>query len=75
MPNRPEECLDRRDFMIASIATAGASGAFAVAAGTAIVEGAATTSAASASGTLYTGDTLHGKKVISALDLNDLAGC
>jgi hypothetical protein len=34
MSNRPEERLDRRDFMIASIATAGASAALAVAAGT-----------------------------------------
>lgn len=72
MPNRPEERLDRRDFIIASIATAGASAALAVTAGTTSAEGAATTTAASAPGTTYTGDTIKGKKVISALNVNDL---
>jgi hypothetical protein len=33
MSNKPEECLDRRDFMIASIATVGASAALAANAG------------------------------------------
>ena len=45
MSNRPEEHLDRRDFMIASIATAGASAAIPVAARTANAQGAAATSA------------------------------
>jgi predicted deacylase len=72
MSNRPEEHLDRRDFMIASIATAGASAAAAVAAGTANAQVAAATSADPASGTVYTGDTIQGKKVVSALDVNDL---
>jgi predicted deacylase len=72
MSNRPEEHLDRRDFMIASIATAGASAAFAAAAGTANAQGAAAPSADPASGTVYTGDTIQGKKVVSALDVNDL---
>ena len=72
MSNRPEERLDRRDFMIASIATAGASAALAVTAGAANAQGAATTSADPASGTVYTGDTIQGKKVVSALDVNDL---
>ena len=72
MSNRPEERLDRRDFMIASIATAGASAAFAVADGTANAQSAATTSADPASGTVYTGDTIQGKKVVSALDVGDL---
>ena len=75
MSNRPEELLDRRDFVIASIATAGASAAFAVAAGTANAQGAETTSAGPASGTVYTGDTIQEKKVVSALDVNDLAAC
>ena len=70
MSNRPEERLDRRDFMIASIATAGASAALAIAAGAANAQGAATTGAPSA--TVYTGDTIQGKKVVSALDVNDL---
>jgi hypothetical protein len=72
MSNRPEERLDRRDFMIASIATAGASAALAVAAGTSNAQGAATTSGDPTSGTVYTGDTIQGKKVVSALDVNDL---
>jgi hypothetical protein len=72
MSNRPAERLDRRDFMIASIATAGASAALAVAAGTANAQGAATTSADPASGTVYTGDIMQGKRVVSALDVNDL---
>jgi predicted deacylase len=72
MSNGPEERLDRRDFLIASIATAGASAALAVAAGTANAQGAATTPAGPASGTVYTGDTIQGKRVVSALNVNDL---
>jgi uncharacterized protein len=72
MSNRLDERLDRRDFMIASVTTAGASAALAVAAGPANAQGAATTSADPASGTVYTGDTIQGKKVVSALDVNDL---
>jgi predicted deacylase len=70
MSNRPEERLDRRDFMIASIATVGAPAVLAVTAGTA--NGAATTSADLAAGTVYSGDTIQGKKVVSALNVNDL---
>jgi predicted deacylase len=70
MSNRPDERLDRRDFLIASIATVGPAAALAVTAGAA--NGAATTSADPASGTVYSGDTIQGKKVVSALDLNDL---
>jgi hypothetical protein len=58
--------------MIASIATAGASVALAVAAGTSNAQGAATTSADQESGTVYTGETIQGKKVVSALDVSDL---
>ena len=72
MSKRPEESRDRRDFMIASIAAAGASAGLAVSARTANAQGAATTSADPASGTVYTGDTIQGKKVVSALDVNDL---
>ena len=72
MSNGPEQRPDRRNFMIASIATAGASAALAVAAGAANAQDAATTSAGPASGTVYTGDTIQGKKVVSALDVNDL---
>jgi predicted deacylase len=72
MSNMPEERLDRRDFMIASITTAGASAALAITAGAANAQGAAPTSADPASGTVYTGDTIHGKKVVSSLDVNTL---
>ncbi len=72
MSNGAEQRPDRRNFMIASIATAGASAALAVAAGAANAQDAATTSAGPASGTVYTGDTIQGKKVVSALDVNDL---
>jgi len=72
MSNRPEKRLDRRDFMIASIATAGMSAALAITAGAAKAQGPATTSANPASGTVYTGDVIQGKKVVSALDVNDL---
>ena len=67
-----EERLDRRDFMIASIATVSASAALAVAAGTANAQGAATASAGPKSGTVYTGDIVQGKRVVSSLDVNDL---
>jgi uncharacterized protein len=72
MSNVPEERLDRRNFMIASITTAGTSAALAITAGAANAQRAATTSADPASGTVYTGDTIQGKKVVSALDVNDL---
>jgi predicted deacylase len=72
MSNRPEERLDRRDFVIASIATASASAALAITAATASAQGETATSADSTSGTVYTGDTIQGKKVVSALDVNSL---
>jgi len=64
--------LDRRDFIIASIAAAGASTALAASAGTANAESATAPSGDPASGTAYTGDVIRGKKVVSALDVNDL---
>jgi predicted deacylase len=76
MPSKPEERLDRRDFMIASIATIGASAALVVNAGSANAQNSATSSVSPAPGapsaTVYTGDTIQGKKVVSALDVNDL---
>lgn len=75
MSDNPKEGLDRRDFIIASIATVGASAALAVSAGAANAQDKAAASAAAASGqgTVYTGDVIQGKKVVSALDVNDLA--
>jgi hypothetical protein len=76
MPSKPEERLDRRDFMIASIATIGASAALVVNAGSANAQNSATSAVSPAPGapsaTVYTGDTIQGKKVVSALDVNDL---
>jgi predicted deacylase len=75
MSDKPREGFDRRDFMIASMATVGVSAAMAMTAGGADAqEGAAQNTAASAEpgGTVYVGDTIQGKKVISALDVGDL---
>jgi uncharacterized protein len=76
MSKKPEEGLGRRDFMIASIATVGASAVLTTNAGPAkSQETAASTGAAAPSapqGTIYTGDVIQGKKVVSALNVNDL---
>ncbi|MCF6112163.1 succinylglutamate desuccinylase/aspartoacylase family protein [Mesorhizobium muleiense] len=70
MSAKSKEGLDRRDFMIASIATVGAAAALA---GSAKAQDAPAPSADQApSGTVYTGDVIQGKKVVSALDVNDL---
>jgi uncharacterized protein len=62
--------LDRRDFVIASLATVGASAAFAATAGADKAQD--TVASPQPTATVYTGDLIHGKKVISALDVNDL---
>lgn len=70
---RPEN-LDRRDFMIVSAATVSA--AMALKAEQAQAQSAAApakVSPAGKSGTVYTGDIIDGKRVISALDVSDLA--
>lgn len=70
---RPEN-LDRRDFMIVSAATVSA--AMALKAEQAQAQPAAApaqVSPAGKSGTVYTGDVIDGKRVISALDVSDLA--
>ncbi|MFG1359172.1 M14 family metallopeptidase [Xanthobacter pseudotagetidis] len=76
MTNRPDKQLDRRDFMIASVATVGASAALVADAGSASAQAPAPSSASPAPGvraaTVYTGDTIQGKKVVSALDVADL---
>jgi predicted deacylase len=76
MSENPKEGLDRRDFMIASIATVGASAVLTRNAGPAKAqETAASTGDAASSapqGTVYTGDVIQGKKVVSLLDVNDL---
>jgi predicted deacylase len=72
MPDESKEGLDRRHFLVASIATVGASAALAVNAGAANAQQAAAPSTNPSSGTAYTGDLIDGKKVVSALDVNDL---
>ncbi|HET7881704.1 MAG TPA: succinylglutamate desuccinylase/aspartoacylase family protein [Acetobacteraceae bacterium] len=69
--------FDRRDFMRASIATVGASGVLASSTGPATAQATAAAGGNAASDalreTLYTGDVVDGKKVVSKLDVNDLA--
>lgn len=74
MPDTAGKGIDRRDLIKASIATVGAAAAFAANAGRAEAEGASAPAAAQASSgkTVYTGDVIQGKKVVSALDVNDL---
>jgi predicted deacylase len=76
MPDNSKEDLDRRDFLIASIATAGASAALAINVDAASAQGTPASSAGAApgarEGTIYAGDVIQGKKVIRALDVNDL---
>jgi uncharacterized protein len=73
MSDKPREGLDRRDFILASIATVGVSAAIAVNTSSANAQDNAAPAAAPASkGTVYVGDVIDGKKVVSALDVNDL---
>jgi uncharacterized protein len=73
MSDNNKEGLDRRDFLIASIATTGASAALASSAGAGNAQDTAASSANRASqGTVYTGDVIQGKKVVSLLDVNNL---
>ncbi|MEX2697040.1 succinylglutamate desuccinylase/aspartoacylase family protein [Rhizobium mongolense] len=74
MSGNSKKGLDRRDLLIASIATVGA--AATLAAGSVKAQDAAAPSVEAASdgsqGTVYTGEVIQGKKVVSALDVNDL---
>jgi predicted deacylase len=73
MPSSPEEHLDRRDFIIASIATIGASAALVADARPASAQAPAAPPAPGvSSGTVYTGEVIQGKKVVSALNVDDL---
>jgi len=72
MSDKTVKGIDRRELIMASIATVGAAAALANA-GSAKAQGASTPAAGQApSGTVYTGDVIQGKKVVSALDVNDL---
>ncbi len=72
MPDRSGKGIDRRELLMSSIATVGAAAAVAVTAGAASAEDTAASSANPGSGTVYTGDMIQGKKVVSALDVDDL---
>ncbi|MGI6850667.1 M14 family metallopeptidase [Mesorhizobium sp. 1B3] len=72
MPDKSAKGIDRRDLIMASIATVGAAAAVAINAGAANAQDAATPPADSASGTVYTGDVIDGKRVVTKLDVNDL---
>src|SRR5689334_22837765 len=72
MPDESTDTLDRRDFMISSLATVGTSAALVN--GTAVADAqTAAAPAVTSQGTDDTGDVYQGKKVVSALDLSDLA--
>ena len=72
MPDKSAKGIDRRDLIMASIATVGGAAAVAVNASAANARDAATPPVNPASGTAYTGDVIEGKKVVSALYVNDL---
>src|SRR5262245_57662831 len=76
MPNGRREDLDRRDFMTTAFGLVGASASLASSAGTANAEHTNAPLVGVEPGarhrTAYTGEVIHGKKVISALDVNDL---
>ena len=66
--------LDRREFMLASLATAGAAaGLLAAVDATGATGRAGGQGSAPGGATVYTGDTIKGKRVVTALDVNDLA--
>jgi len=74
MPERTGKGIDRRDLLKASIATVSAAAALAANVRPAKAEEVSAPSAAQASSgkTVYTGDVIEGKKVVSTLDVNDL---
>ena len=77
MPEDVRKDLDmdgvaRRDFMIASATAVGTSAALALGTSPASAQGGATPPAASPARTTYTGGVIDGKRVVTALDVNDL---
>ncbi|MFO1088015.1 MAG: succinylglutamate desuccinylase/aspartoacylase family protein [Hyphomicrobiales bacterium] len=68
MPDRSFKGIDRRHLLLSSIATTAA----VVKASAANAQNAATPTANPALGTVYTGDVIEGKRVVSTLDVNDL---
>lgn len=74
MSGKPKKGLDRRDLLVASIPTVGAAAAIATNASSAKAQESTAASPVPepSSGTVYTGDLIQGKKVVSTLDANDL---
>jgi uncharacterized protein len=76
MPKEQKEGFDRRDFMMAAIGLIGTSATLASSAGSANTPDTKVPPVGPAPGppqrTVYTGDVIQGKKVLSALDVNDL---
>ena len=73
MPDNLKDGFGRRKFLIASVATLGASAALAANAAAADAQDSAGSGADPTSqGTVYVGDVIDGKKVVSALDVGDL---
>ena len=64
--------LDRRNFMIASVATVGAATLMAGSAGAQTQPDQGGEETKGSGGTVYTGDVIDGKQVVSALDIADL---
>lgn len=72
MPDTSTKGIDRRDLILAPVAVAGSVAAVAVNAAAADAQGTAASTAGPSSGTVYTGDVIDGKRVVSALDVSDL---
>lgn len=72
MVDKPQNGVKRRDLIKASIATVGAATVLAANAIPVTAQTAPSTDAATGKGTVYTGETIQGKKVVSTLDVNDL---
>ncbi len=70
MADKPQKGIKRRDLIKASITTVGA--ATALSASSIPVAAQTSSSTEAGKGTVYTGETIQGKKVVSALDVNDL---
>ncbi|SJM35882.1 Succinylglutamate desuccinylase/aspartoacylase (fragment) [Mesorhizobium delmotii] len=73
MSDKPKNGLDRRDLIVASIASVGAAAVFAANAGSANAQDSAASSVSPTPGapsaTIYTGDVIQRKKVVSVLDV------
>lgn len=72
MTAESNEGLDRRNFMLASVATVGSAALMAGTANAQTPSGQDSSSATNDRGTVYTGDVIDGKRVITSLDIADL---